>query len=56
MDLPIVQGILSGDSERVNAQSLPNAIKETKTAFYKEKNKSQKIASILKENSLEIEY
>ena len=45
------------DSERVNAQSLPNAIKEAKTAFYKEKRINlKKIASILKENSLKIEY
>ena len=45
------------DSERVNAQSLPNAIKEAKTEFDKEKRINlKKIASILKENSLKIEY
>jgi pantoate ligase/cytidylate kinase len=45
------------DSERVNAQSLPNAIKEAKTEFYKEKRINlKKIASMLKENNLKIEY
>ena len=45
------------DSERVNAQSLPNALKEAKTEFDKEKIINlTKIASILKENNLKIEY
>ncbi len=45
------------DSERVNAQSLPNAIKEAKTEFEKRKVINlTKIASIFKENNLKIEY
>ena len=45
------------DSERVNAQSLPNAIKEAKTEFDKRKVINlTKIASIFKENNLKIEY
>ncbi len=45
------------DSERANAQSLPNAIKEAKTEFHKEKVINlTKIASILKDNNLKIEY
>ncbi len=45
------------DSERVHAQSLPNAIKVAKTEFEKEKIINlTKIASILKENNLTIEY
>ncbi len=45
------------DSERVNAQSLPNTLKEAKTDFEKEKVINlTKIASKLKENSLKIEY
>ncbi len=45
------------DSERVHAQSLPNAIKVAKAEFNKKKviNLS-KTASILKENNLKIEY
>ena len=44
-------------SERVNAQSLPNAIKEARTEFYKEKRINlKKIATKLKENNLKIEY
>ncbi len=44
-------------SERVNAQSLPNAIKEAKIEFDKKKTINlKKIASILKENNLKIEY
>ena len=45
------------DSERVHAQSLPNAIKVAKTEFEKEKIINlTKIASKLKENNLKIEY
>jgi len=45
------------DSERLHAQSLPNAIKAAKTEFEKEKIINlTKIASILKENKLKIEY
>ncbi|WP_038654458.1 bifunctional pantoate--beta-alanine ligase/(d)CMP kinase [Prochlorococcus sp. MIT 0801] len=45
------------DSERVNAQSLPNAIKEAKTEFDKGKVINlTKIASIFEENNLKIEY
>ena len=45
------------DSERVSAQSLPNALKEAKTEFDKKKVINlTKIASILKENNLKIEY
>ncbi len=45
------------DSERVDAQSLPNALKEAKTEFEKEKIINlRKIASIIKENNLKIEY
>ena len=45
------------DSERVNAQSLPNAIKEAKTEFDKRKVINlTKIASTFKENNLKIEY
>jgi len=45
------------DSERINAQSLPNAIKEAKTDFDKKKIINlKKIASRLKENNLKIEY
>ncbi|MBW3042814.1 bifunctional pantoate--beta-alanine ligase/(d)CMP kinase [Prochlorococcus marinus] len=45
------------DSERLNAQSLPSAIKVAKTEFEKEKIINlKKIASILKENHLQIEY
>ncbi len=45
------------DSERVNAQSLPHAIKEAKTEFDKNKIINlTKITSILKENNLKIEY
>ncbi|WP_269609018.1 bifunctional pantoate--beta-alanine ligase/(d)CMP kinase [Prochlorococcus marinus] len=45
------------DSERVNAQSLPKAIQIAKTEFEKDKIINlRKIASILKENNLKIEY
>ncbi len=45
------------DSEKVNAQSLHKAIKVAKTEFEKEKIINlTKIASILKENNLKIEY
>ncbi len=45
------------DSERVNALALPNAIKEAKREFEKKKIINlKKIASILKENNLKIEY
>ncbi len=45
------------DSERVNAQALPNAIKVAKTEFEKEKIINlAKIASMLKEKNLKIEY
>ncbi|WP_269611622.1 bifunctional pantoate--beta-alanine ligase/(d)CMP kinase [Prochlorococcus marinus] len=45
------------DSERLNAQSLPNAIKEAKTEFDKKKVINLiKIASILKKNNLKTEY
>ncbi len=45
------------DSERVNAQSLTNAIKEAKTDFDKKQIINlKKIASMLKENNLKIEY
>ena len=44
------------DSERVNAQSLPNAIKEAKTEFDKGKVINlTKIAYILKQNNLKID-
>ena len=44
-------------SERLNAQSLPNAIQEAKTNFAKDKEINlKKIASRLKENNLKIEY
>ena len=43
--------------ERVSAQSLPNALKEAKTEFDKNKVINlRKIASILKESNLKIEY
>jgi len=45
------------DSERANAQSLPNAIKQAKTEFEKQKKINlTKLASILQENNLQIEY
>ncbi len=45
------------DSDRVHAQSLPNAIKVAKAEFEKDKIINlTKIASILKENNLKIEY
>ncbi len=45
------------NSERVNAQSLPISLKTAKTEFYKERIINlKKIASILKENNLKIEY
>jgi len=45
------------DSERVNAQSLPNALKEAKTEFDKKKIINLKnITSKLKQNNLKIEY
>ena len=45
------------DSERLNAQSLPNAIKEARTGFDKKKVINlTKIASTLKKNNLKIEY
>ena len=45
------------NSERVNAQSLPNAIKEAKTEFNKGKAINfTKIASIFRQNNLKIEY
>nr|AJW30900.1 Pantoate--beta-alanine ligase [Prochlorococcus marinus str. P0903-H212] len=44
-------------SERANAQSLPNALKKAKTDFEKDKVINiPKIASILKENNLKIQY
>ncbi len=44
-------------SEKINAQSLPNALKEAKTEFDKDKVINlTKIASRLKENNLKIEY
>ena len=45
------------DSERLNAQSLPNAIKEAKAEFNKMKVINlTKIASIFRQNNLKIEY
>ncbi len=45
------------DSEKVNAQSLPNALRAAKTEFEKEKIINlNKIASKIKENNLKIEY
>ena len=45
------------NSERVNAQSLPNAIKEAKAEFDKRKVINlTKIASIFRQNNLKIEY
>jgi len=45
------------DDERINAQSLPDAIKEAKIEFEKEKKINLiKIASLLTENNLKIEY